>query len=96
MPLVWADEACISVIFDPDATINIDVTPKTYDFGSMRVGQLENSIGSTITLYNSGTLLMDIQIKTNASTDSTQLILDADGSSATDAYSFRTSGLDYD
>ena len=94
MPLVWADETSISITFDPDATIYIDITPKTYDFGSVHVGQLENSTGSTFSLYNNGTISIDTQIKTNATTDSTLLTLDVDGSPATDAYSFRTSGLD--
>ena len=96
MPLVWADETGISVTFDPDATIYIDVTPKVYDFGSVQAGQWKNSTGSTFTLYNNGTISIDTQIKTNATTDSTQLTLDADGSPTTDAYSFRTYGLDSD
>jgi len=96
IPLVWANETSISVTFDPDATIYIDITPKTYDFGSVQAGQWENSTGSTFTLYNNGTIPIDTQIKTNATTDSSQLTLDADGSPTTDAYSFRTSGLDSD
>jgi hypothetical protein len=38
IPLVWADETSICVTFDPDATIYIDISPKTDDFGSVQAG----------------------------------------------------------
>ncbi len=95
-PVVVADETSISVTFDPDGVIDIDVSPKSYGFGTVQIGTWENTTGSTFTLYNNGTIPMDTQIKTNATTDSTQLTLDADGTPGVNQYSFRTDGLDSD
>ncbi|HUT00066.1 MAG TPA: hypothetical protein VMY59_07105 [Candidatus Thermoplasmatota archaeon] len=95
-PMVLADETSISVTFDPDGVIDIDVTPKTYDFGSIQPGAWSNTTANYFTIYNNGTLSMDTQFKTNATTDSTNLTLDADGSPGLDSYSFQTNGLDTD
>lgn len=95
-PMVLADETSISVTFNPEGVVDIDVTPKTYDFGSVQVGAWKNTTANYFTIYNNGTLSMDTQFKTNATTDSTSLTLDDNGAPGNDAYSFRTSGLDND
>jgi hypothetical protein len=96
MPPVWADETSIKVTFDPEAAVNIDVSPKTYNFTTIQAGAWKNTTGSYFTLYNNGTVTMDTQFKSNATTDSAQLSLDGDGNPGSNAYSFRTSGLDAD
>ena len=95
-PIVLADETSISVTFDPDGVVDIDVTPKTYAFGSVQAGGWKNTTANYFTIYNNGTLAMDTQFKTNATTDSAALTLDADGTPGSNAYSFRTNGLDTD
>jgi len=59
--------------------VNIDVSPKTYNFTTIQTGAYKITTGSTFTLYNNGTVPMDTQFKTNATTDSTDLNLDEDG-----------------
>ena len=81
---------------DPDGVVDIDVTPKTYNFGSIQAGAWKNTTNSYFTIYNNGTLSMDTQFKTNATTDSAQLTLDDNGAPGSNAYSFRTNGLDTD
>lgn len=95
-PIVLADETSISITFDPDGSVDIDVTPKSYAFGVIQAGDWKNTTGSTFTIYNNGTIAMDTQIKSNASTDSTQMTLDIDGNPGTDAYSIFTDNLDTD
>ncbi|MCX6665862.1 MAG: hypothetical protein NT038_07395 [Euryarchaeota archaeon] len=93
-PLVLADETSISITFDPNGTVDIDVTPRSSAFGAILIGSWVNTTGSTFTLYNNGTVAMNTQIKSNATTDSTQLTLDTNGNPGADAYSLYTSGLD--
>ena len=95
-PIVLADETSISATFDPDGIIDIDITPKTYNFGAVQVNAWKNTTANYFTIYNNGTLPMDTQFKTNATTDSTSLTLDGDGSPGSNAYSLRTNGLDSD
>lgn len=95
-PMVLADETSISVTFNPEGVIDIDVTPKTYDFGSVQAGAWKNTTANYFTIYNNGTSPMDTQFKTNATTDSISLTLDDDGAPGSNAYSFRTNGLDND
>jgi hypothetical protein len=95
-PIVLADETSISATFDPDGVVDIDITPKTYNFGTIQVNAWKNTTADYFTIYNNGTLSMDTQFKTNATTDSTSLTLDDDGAPGNNAYSFRTNGLDTD
>ena len=95
-PVVLADETSISVTFNPEGVVDIDVTPKTYDFGSVQAGAWSNTTANYFTIYNNGTSPMDTQFKTNATTDSTSLTLDDNGAPGSNAYSFRTNGLDND
>jgi hypothetical protein len=95
-PIVVADETSISVTFNPEGTIDIDVSPKTYNFTTIQAGAWKNTTGSYFTIYNNGTVPMDTQFKSNATTDSAALSLDNDGNPGSNAYSFRTSGLDAD
>ncbi|MCX6665864.1 MAG: hypothetical protein NT038_07405 [Euryarchaeota archaeon] len=96
IPLVLADETSISITFDPDGTVYIDVTPKSRAFGAILIGAWVNTTGSTFTLFNNGTMAMNVQFKSNATTDSTQLTLDTDGNPGADSYSLYTDGLDND
>ncbi len=95
-PMVLADETSISVTFDPDGGIDIDVSPKTNAFGSVQAGSYKKTAASYFTLYNNGTVPMDTQFKSNATTDSMELALDNDGSPAVDSYSLQTIGLSAD
>ena len=96
-PLVMAAiEDNVHITFDPDGSIDIDVSPASYDFGSAVAGIWTNSSASYFTLYNNGTVPMDTQIKSNVSTDETTMTLNTAGNPGLDEYSFNTSGLSND
>ncbi len=96
-PLVMAAiEDNVHITFDPDGSIDIDVSPASYDFGSAVAGIWTNSSGSYFTLYNNGTVPMDTQIKSNATTDETTMNLSTAGNPGLDEYSFNTDGLSND
>jgi len=95
-PMVVADTTSIKVTFNPEGGIDIDVSPKTYNFTTVQAGSYKTSTGSHFTLYNNGTVPMDTQIFSNATTDSDQLTLDANGGPVGDTYSFITVGLSND
>ena len=96
-PLVMAaTEDNVHITFDPDGQIDIDVSPASYDFGSSQANAWTNSTGSYFTLYNNGTVPMDTQIKSNATTDETTMTLNTAGNPGLDEYSFNTSGLSND
>jgi len=96
VPVVLADETSISVTFDPDESVDIDVTPKSYDFGAVLAGTWENTSGSEFTLFNNGTTTMDTQIKSNATTDSAEMSLENAGNPGNNEYSIYTDNLDAD
>jgi hypothetical protein len=96
LPTVLADETSIRITFDPDGGIDIDVTPKNYAFGAILGGTSKATTGSTFTLFNNGSVPMDTQLKSNATTDSTEMNLDNDGSPGNNAYSLYTDNLDAD
>ncbi len=95
-PLVLAaSEDSVIITFDPNGDIDIDISLATYAFGSVNVNQWANTTGGTFTLYNNGTVAMDTQIKTNASTDSAQMSLNASGvAPQQDEYAIYIDGLD--
>jgi hypothetical protein len=95
-PLVLAaSEDSVVITFDPNGDIDIDISLASYAFGSIYANQWSNTTGGTFTLYNNGTVAMDTQIKTNATTDSAQMSLNASGvPPGTDKYAIYISGLD--
>ena len=97
-PLVIAvTEDDLIITFDPDGDIDIDVNLTSYNFSSITVNQAKNTTGGTFTLYNNGTVSMDTQIKTNASTDENDLNLNASGTPpGQDEYALSIEGLDVD
>jgi hypothetical protein len=96
-PIVMAaTEDSVKVTFDPDGSIDIDVTPTSYSFGSSQANAWTNSSASYFTLYNNGSVAMDTQIRTNATTEETDMTLNITGSPGQDEYSFNTSGLSND
>ena len=96
-PLVMAaTEDNVHITFDPDGQIDIDVSPASYAFGSSQANAWTNSSGSYFTLYNNGTVPMDTQIKSNATTDETTMTLNTAGNPGLDEYSFNTSGFSND
>ncbi|KYK27981.1 hypothetical protein AYK20_07635 [Thermoplasmatales archaeon SG8-52-1] len=83
------------ITFDPDGEIDIDVNISQYDFGSIQANSWTNTSGGTFTLYNNGTVAMDTRIKTNATTDETDMSLNASGvAPAQDEYAIYIEGLD--
>jgi hypothetical protein len=96
-PIVMgATEDNVHITFDPDGNIDIDVSPATYSFGSSQANAWTNSTGSYFTLYNNGTVAMDTQIRSNATTEETDMTLNTAGNPGQDEYSLNTSGLSND
>jgi len=97
-PLVMAaTEDDLIITFDPDGDIDIDVNISQYDFGSVQANTWTNTTGGTFTLYNNGTVAMDTQIKTNASTDEGDMDLNQTGTAPQqDEYAIKITGLDFE
>ena len=96
-PVVFAvTEDEVLIFFDPDGEIDIDIAPEvSYNFSSVQANSWANSTGGTFTLFNNGTIAMDTQIKTNASTDETDMDLNASGTPPQqDEYAINITGLD--
>jgi len=75
-PLVMAaTEDSVIITFDPDGDIDIDVNLSSYNFSSVLSSAWTNTTGNTFTLYNNGTVAMNTQIKTNLTTDETNMSL---------------------
>jgi len=98
-PLVLAaSEDSVIITFDPNGDIDIDVSLASYAFGGVNANSWRNTTGGTFTLYNNGTVAMDTQIKTNATTDPAgagSMSLNASGvPPGTDKYAIYINGLD--
>lgn len=97
-PLVLAATVdTVIIIFDPDGDIDIDVNLSFYNFSSVVAGIWSNTTGGTFTLYNNGTIPMDTEIRTNASTDEGDMDLNESGvPPAMDEYAIYIEGLDFE
>ena len=95
-PLVMAaTEDNLIITFDPDGDIDIDVNISAYNFTKVQANSWTNTTGGTFTLYNNGSVAMDTRIKTNATTDETDMSLNATGTPPQqDEYAIYIEGLD--
>ena len=95
-PVVWAaTEDSVIITFDPEGTIDIDVSYSSYNYSSVFAQAWKNTTGGYFTLYNNGTVPMDTRIKTNATTDQTDMSLNASGTPpTTDEYAIYIEDLD--
>jgi hypothetical protein len=90
-----ATEDNLIITFNPDGDIDIDINLATYNFSSVLANEWANTTGGTFTLYNNGSVAMDTQIKTNATTDETDMSLNASGvAPVQDEYAIYIQGLD--
>jgi hypothetical protein len=96
-PLVWAaTEDTVIITFDPDGNIDIDISYESYNFSSVPANSWKNTTGGYFTLYNNGSVPMDTQIKTNATTDEADMSLNASGvPPSTDEYAIYIEDLDF-
>jgi hypothetical protein len=93
--VIAATEDHLIITFDPDGDIDIDVNISAYNFSTIVVNQYKNTTGGFFTLYNNGTVAMDTQIKSNATTDEADLSLNASGvAPGLDEYAIKIEGLD--
>jgi len=91
-----AEEDNVVITFDPQGEIDIDVSLATYNFSTVYAGTWKNSSGGTFTLYNNGTIPMDTEIYTNATTDEKNMSLNATGVAPdTDEYAIYIEDLDF-
>ena len=97
-PLVLAaSEDTVIITFDPDGDIDIDVNLSFYNFSSVVAGIWSNTTGGTFTLYNNGTIPMDTEIRTNASTDEGDMNLNESAvPPQQDEYAIYIEGLDFE
>ena len=95
-PLVLAaTEDHVVITFNPEGDIDIDVSLGSYNFSDVTANTWANTTGGTFTLYNNGTIGMDTQIKTNATTDQADMSLNASGvAPLQDEYAIYIDGLD--
>jgi hypothetical protein len=95
-PLVLAaTEDTVIITFDPDGDIDIDVNLSYYNFSNVVSGIWSNTTGGTFTLYNNGTIPMDTEIRSNASTDEGDMDLnESDVPPGMDEYAIYIAGLD--
>jgi hypothetical protein len=68
-PMVLAINTKISVTFDPDGSVTIDVWPNSWAAGVVMAGENKTSGAADFTVWNNGTSAMDIQLQTNATSD---------------------------
>ena len=96
-PIILAvEEDNVVITFDPDGNIDIDISLASYNFSVATAGMWTNSTGGAFTLYNNGSVPMDTQIKTNATTDETDMSLNASGlPPVTDEYAIYIEDLDF-
>ena len=96
-PIVLAaTEDTVVITFDPDGNIDIDISYSSYNFSSVSTNTWANTSGGYFTLYNNGSVPMDTEIKTNASTDETNMDLNATGvPPGTDEYAIYIEDLDF-
>ena len=97
-PLVLAATVdTVIITFDPDGDIDIDVNLSYYNFSSVVAGIWSNTTGGTFTLYNNGTIPMDTEIRSNASTDEGDMDLnESDVPPQQDEYAIYIEGLDFE
>jgi len=94
--ILAASEDNVIITFDPNGDIDIDISLASYNFSSAIAGMWKNSTGGVFTLYNNGSVPMDTQIKTNATTDETDMSLNASGvPPALDEYALYIEDLDF-
>jgi len=96
-PLVWAaTEDSVVITFDPEGNIDIDISYASYNYSTVPANTWKNTTGGYFTLYNNGSVPMDTQIKTNATTDETDMSLNASGvPPSTDEYAIYIEDLDF-
>jgi len=93
--VVAVTEDNLIITFDPDGDIDIDINLASYNLSSSVAGTWTNTTGGTFTLYNNGTVPMDTQIKTNTTTDTADMSLNASGvPPAQDEYAIYIKDLD--
>lgn len=87
----------VIITFDPEGDIDIDVNLSYYNFSSVVAGIWSNTTGGTFTLYNNGTIPMDTEIRSNASTDEGDMDLNESGVPPDmDEYAIYIEGLDFE
>jgi len=94
-PLVLAaTEDTLIITFNPNADIDIDVSNLTYNFSGILANSYKETSGGWFLLWNNGSVAMNTEIKSNATTDEGDMRLNTSASApGTDEYSILISGL---
>ena len=87
----------ITVTFDPQGAIDLDVWPETANFSTVTFSSesnwpTEGATDTTYTLYNNGTIDADVYIFSNTTTDTGDMTLNNTGNPAQDEYSLNVTG----
>ena len=85
--IMGAEWEVIDVSFDPTGAINLNVYPSVVNYSTVTGGSDEDSVA--ITLQNNGSVAMDTDISTNATTEEADLTLDETGSPGEDDFSLQ-------
>jgi len=92
-PIVFSDEDTVTISFDPTGAVNVEVYPITMNFSTVAAGHWETGSVNYLTIRNNGSIRIDTQVKV---CHTKNLIVDSDGTPATDYFSLYTSGLSND
>lgn len=84
-PLVMADEDELVIWFNPQGSVDVEIAPAFYDFGDITAESSGSTNGDYFVLWNNGSIFMDVQAKSNATT--LNLTLDTSASPGPDEFS---------
>ena len=68
-PMVLAVNTKISVTFDPNGTVTLDVWPNSWAVGVIMAGTNYASAAAAFTVWDNGTISMYVQLQTNSTSD---------------------------
>ena len=91
-PMVLAINTKISVTFDPNGVVTIDVWPNTWAAGVVLAGQNVASGAAEFTVWNNGTISMYVQLQTNTTADGGGMDYVA-AAPGTDQFTLNTTGF---
>ena len=94
-PMVFAGTQ-VRVYFDPNGSLLFAVSPLSYNFTSVLAGTSKLTTGGNTwgTMYNNGTVKLNVTIYTNVTSDApSRMVCENGGAPAADHYALNSSGL---
>ena len=93
-PMVFAAGTQIRVTFDPNGSLSFSVNPNTYNFTSVLAGSYRQTATGWGTMWNNGSVQVNVTIYTNVSSDAPNHMICQNGAApAADHYALNGTGL---